>query len=67
MGDLLTPMQVATVIGMKRERVYELIREGAFPIIKPGGQNGRKIFVDTDDLNAYLDSCKYRYKEKVET
>ena len=51
MGQLLTPRQVADILKVKKNTVYEMIKRGEIKGVKVGKQ----IRVDADALNAYLE------------
>lgn len=50
-GDLLTVLEVAAVMRCGRTRVFELIRDGELPSVKPG----RARLVRRADVAAYLE------------
>jgi len=47
--------QGAARVGLSRCRFRQLIKEGAIPAFRPGG---RKLMVDPDDLDAFIESRK---------
>ncbi len=56
---LFTLKEAAAYLGRSEWSMRELIWAGAIPVVKPEGS--RKIFVDVQDLNQFIDRNKTVY------
>lgn len=59
-GPRLTLDQLAEVLGMAKNTIYNQTSAGTFPI--PTYIDGNKRFADYRDVATYLDSCRERAK-----
>ena len=51
----LTPLEVAELLKITKNTVYELIKRGELPAYKVG----RKLRIDKEDIDNYIKTCKY--------
>ncbi len=56
---LFTLKEAAAYLGRSEWSMRELIWAGAIPVVKPEGS--RKIFIDVQDLNEFIDRNKTVY------
>ncbi len=56
---LFTLKQAASYLGRSEWGMRELIWSGRIPVVRVEG--GRKIFLDIQDLNAFIETNKKRY------
>ena len=56
---LYTLKEAAEYLGRSEWGMRELIWAGRIPVVRPDG--GRKVFVDLEDLNEFIDRNKSRY------
>lgn len=57
---MLTAEEAAFYLGVKTTWVYQLIAAREIPHYKP---NGRRVYFDRDDLDAWLKRCKVESAE----
>lgn len=58
MNSSLNAMEVAQMLNITKNTVYEMIKRGELPSYKIG----RKIRIDKSDVENYINSQKYIYK-----
>lgn len=58
MNSSLNAIEVAEMLNITKNTVYEMIKRGELPSYKVG----RKIRIDKSDVENYINSQKYIYK-----